>query len=102
MGTEEGQNEILKKVREAFFQATGYHVQVTRTELATGNRTLLEGEISSYVRIGPTSTNPDYRKSAEDWYAALPRHPEPDPEALKERVEARKHRKDALRDHQRE
>lgn len=106
LGTEEGEGEIIKKVAEAFYQATGYRVRIEKTPLQNistyTSRSIILGEgcvYGSYVRIEPTIPPSDYRKSAEEWFTALPKHPKPDAETEKKWQEARQNRKLAFRDH---
>lgn len=99
LGIEQDEGDILKKVGEAFLQATGYPVRIERTGLADGNSKRVDWCYGSYVRSEPTSTpSPEYRKSAEDWFSSLPKHPEPNAETLKKRQDARQRQKEAFRD----
>jgi hypothetical protein len=107
LGIEEGEREILEKVGDAFFQATGYSVRIKKTALmdSTFNCTYnIKGEggvYGSYLGGEHTFGSSDYKKEAEDWFANLPRHPEPDAETLKKWQEASESRRQAFRDHKR-
>lgn len=105
LGTEDGEAEMVKKVGEEFWKATGYAVQVERTGLQDGTSiTIILGEgggCQSYVPIEGTISPSEVKKSAMEWFASLPKHPVPDAETLKKAQEARENRKQALCDHQR-
>ena len=51
--------------------------------------------LGPYVRIEHTSNG--YKKSAEDWFANLPKHPEPDAEMLIKKQHGRQRRRDGFR-----
>jgi len=55
----------------------------------------------SYVRVERTFSPSNRRKEAEEWFANLPRHPEPDAETLQRKREARENRKWGLQGHRR-
>ena len=59
----------------------------------------MEEVVSSYVPMGTTLLESDYKKAAREWLASLPRYPRPDAEILNGRREARQHRREGLRDH---
>ena len=104
MGIEAGEVEIIRAVAESFHRVTGYPVRIEKTELGTGLCTTvfgMGGGYGSYVRIEPTFSTSDYRKSALEWFANLPKHPEPDASTLKKRREARENRQLGLRGHRR-
>ena len=54
-----------------------------------------------YVGVEHTFGSSDYKKEADDWFANLPKHPEPDPETLKKWQEASEGRRQAFRHHKR-
>jgi hypothetical protein len=107
LGIESEEGEIIKKVAEAFYRATGYLVRIEKVGFSNGvyNSTSIlmgvGGVYGSYVRIAPTMPRSDYKKAAEEWFASVPKHPEPDAETLQEQQQAREIRKQAFRGHQR-
>jgi len=131
MGTETGEAEIIDRVVKSFYQTTRYIVQVERKTLGKENSSTIlptpysfpnayttpttttsittlfnknktqGGEYGSYVRVEGTITPSDYRKSAEEWFQQLQKHPDPDPETLRLRAQGRENRKQAFRDHRR-